>query len=366
MIITINQQKLRRAISALEKIVVRNLALPILQNIALNTDNGRLKLSSTNLEIGINYWIGAKVEEEGSVAIPARVLSDFVNNVSDEKLTITTKENNILINSDNYKTQILGFSVKEFPIIPKSKTEALISLPAQQWRKLFGAITDSAALSDARPELTGVRLGVVAGFLEVAATDGFRLAERRLEGDFISNFNGDGLIIPRATVQELMRILDGQETELVAMTVSENQIFFSTQESELVSRLIDGRYPDYKKLIPEKVVSRLVVNRTELEKGVRLASIFSSGVADIKLHIEKNELRIAAQNAARGEVNARIGGELKGEGFTSAVNYHYLLDGLKIIEGESIALEFTGDGGPLVLKGEKHSQALYLIMPLRS
>jgi len=369
MIITVGQQKLRKAVGILERVAGRHLALPILQNIILKTDHGRLRLAATNLEIGINCWIGAKVEEEGELALPARVLSEFVNNIQDEKVLISTKENIATINAENFKTQIIGFSAKEFPIIPKTQNEPSLTLPAATWMDLFTSVIDAVSLSDARPELAGVFLSFTDKTIETAATDSFRLATRslgrkntprKLEKEF-----ENGLIIPRATVQELIRLLPDVEGEL-NMIVGDNQIFFTGHDVQVVSRLIDGRYPEFRRVIPEKTESVLIVKKNELEKNIKLGSIFSSSVSDIKIHADKDSLYILAQNSARGEINAKMKAELSGEVFRVAVNYRYLLDGLKTINTPEVQMEYAGNNGPLVLKPKTSNGLIYLIMPLRS
>ncbi len=363
MIITVNQKNLKNSLSIAEKIVSRNITLPILQNIIIKTENGRLKISSTNLEIGINCWLGAKIEEEGEVAVPARIFSDFINNIQDEKITISSKNNIIDINSENYKTKIIGFSAKDFPIIPKIKEKPLINVSSRELLQIFTTVIDSVSLSEARPELSGVLLSFCQDRIEGAATDSFRLAEKVLSKK-VPSFE-QNIIIPRSTAQELIRILSVLDEE-VSLTVSENQIFLTTPGIEVISRLVDGSYPDYKKVIPEKHVSKILVDKNELEKNVRLASIFSSHISDIKIQGEEEGLRITAKNPDRGEISSWLKGTLKDEPFSLSVNYRYLLDGLKVMPTEKVIIEFTGEGNPLVLRPEERKDIVYLIMPLRS
>lgn len=361
MIITINQKKLKEALAITEKVVSRNLALPILQNIILKTENGRVKISSTNLEIGVNFWIGAKTEEEGEIAMPARIFSDFINNTMSEKITMHTKENIAFINAENYKTKIVGFSAKDFPIIPKNKDESFSSMDSSVLKNILGAVIESVSLSETRPELTGVFLKFIPGLVEGAATDSFRLAEKTV------HYEGQAerhMIIPKATAQELIRALS--EEGRVTMATSENQIFFTNEDLEIVSRLIDGHYPDYKKIIPDKYLSKLIVSKEELEKSVRLASIFTSHIADIKLHIDKEGLKISAKNADKGEVTLSVKSIVKGNPFKIAVNFRYLLDGLKQIHTEQVEIDFTGEGSPLVIYPDGKKDFTYLIMPLRN
>ena len=363
MIITVNQKKLKFGLSAVERIVSRNVTLPILQNIVLKTENGRLKLSSTNLEIGINFWLGAKIDEEGEVAVPAKIFSDFISNVNDEKITISSKENVIGINSENYKTKIIGFSAKDFPIIPKSKESSFFNILSQEMLSIFTGVVDSASISEARPELSGVLVSFNSDKIEGAATDSFRLAEKNVLRK--TGVAEQSVIIPRSTVLELVRIFSNYEGE-ISLAISENQIFFATEDLEVVSRLIDGSYPDYKKVIPDKFISKVLVSKSELENNVRLASIFSSNISDIKIKAEENNFKVTAKNTDKGEISSKMQAFLKNEPFEVSVNYRYLLDGLKVIPTDRVSIEFTGEGNPLVLKPEEGKDFIYIIMPLRN
>jgi DNA polymerase-3 subunit beta len=314
------------------------------------------------LEVGINYWIGAKVGEGGEVAVPAHIFSDFINNVSDEKITITTNKNVLAINSEHYKTQILGMESKDFPIIPKIKKEATFEIDSQMFRSSLISVLDSASISEARPELSGIHVGISESSAEFAATDSFRLSEKIMP---LKDGVNKTFIIPRNTAVELVKILENLNEEIV-FAVSENQIFMYNNDFEFISRLIDGHYPEYKKVIPDRFLSLVRVSKSELEKNVRMASIFSSSILDVRLKVAKDAMEISAKNSDRGEIVSRVACDLKNRPFEISVNYHYLLDGLKIIPTENVILEFTGEGSPLVLKGENKKDQTYVIMPLKS
>src|SRR3989344_3860143 len=276
--VTVNQKNLKKVLWLVEKIVSKNPALPILNNILIKTDSGRLKVSSTNLEIGINCMIGAKIDEVGEIAVPARVVSDFINNVSDEKITLNTKNNTLSINSDKYKTQILGFDSKDFPIIPKLKDKPAAVISSKVLKSMLFSVADSMAVSATRPELSGVYIELGPKNMIFAATDSFRLSETIFN---TKNSDQHSVIVPRSTVMELIRI---------------------TSE-------IDGDM----------------------------------------------------------EIKIVIPAVLKNDPFEISVNYHYLLDGLKIIDSEKVLLEFTGNGNPVIVKPHDNNKDLtYLIMPLRS
>ncbi len=361
--VTVNQKNLKRSLGLIEKIVSRNPSLPILNNVLVKTDNGMLRVSSTNLEIGINCMIGAKIEEVGEIAIPARVSSDFINNISDEKITLHTKNNVLFINSDKYKTQILGFDPKDFPIIPKLKEGPVSVIPSKILRNMLYSVADSIAVSETRPELAGVYADFSSKKVIFAATDSFRLSEVCLN---TNNANQHSVIIPRNTVIELIRITSEMDGD-IEIKIGDNQISFYNNDFELISRLIDGNYPDYKKIIPGKFLSRALVQKIDLEKDIRLAGLFSSNISDVKLSCSENSILLKSKNSDKGEIETTVPAMLKNDPFDISVNYRYLLDGLKIIDSDKVILEFTGNGNPLILKPyDENKELTYLIMPLRS
>jgi|SRR3989344_985951 len=360
--LTVNQKNIKKALSVVEKIVSRNPSLPILNNVLIKTDNGRLKLSSTNLEIGINFMVGAKIDEVGEIAIPARVSSDFINSIAEEKITLHTKNNVLFINSEKYKTQILGFDPKDFPIIPKIKEKPVTIVSAKILKNMLYSVADSMALSETRPELAGVYACFDNKKIVFAATDSFRLSEINLNSN---NHTQHDVIIPRNTVMEMIRITNDLEGE-IEIKIGDNQISFCNNDFELVSRLIDGNYPDYRKVIPSKFLSRVLIERNDLEKDIRLAGLFSSNISDIKIICSDGSVVLKSKNSDKGEIETSIPAVLKNEPFEISVNYHYLLDGLKIIDSDKVLLEFTGNGSPLVIKPDNNKDLTYLIMPLRS
>jgi DNA polymerase-3 subunit beta len=362
MIITVNRDKLLGIVKILEKMVSRVVTLPILGTLLLKTDEGRLRLSATNLEIGANFWVRAKIEKEGEIAIPAHIFFDFLSNITDDKITLITNKNIISINSENYKTQILCMDSKDFPIIPKIKKESIIKVKNLEFKNSLASVLDSVSLSETRPELSGVFINVLNDRVEFAATDGARLSEKIIH--LRSNGVSKSFIVPRNSVIEIMRILESIEGE-VDLAISENQLLLYNDDFEFISRLIDGRYPEYKKIIPEKFISSAVINRNDLEKKVRTASIFSSNISDIRIKADKDSIEILAKNSDRGEIALNIPCRLKGKPFEFLVNYHYILDGLKIIPSEDAVIEFTGNGSPIVLRGEEKNNLIYIVMPLR-
>lgn len=360
--IIINQKNFKRSLNIVEKVVSRNPSLPILNNVLMKTENGRLKLSATNLEIGINCFTGAKIEEPGEIAIPAKILSDFINNLEDDKLTLVTKNNILNVSSDKYKTQILGFDTKEFPIIPKIKENLVAVIPVVLLKSALISTFDSVSLSEARPELAGVYTAFNEKNIIFASTDSFRLTEKiiNLKPKTITDF-----ILPRNTVAELIRVV-GDSTEDVSIYTKDNQISFIGSDFELISRLVDGNYPDYRRVIPEKFVSKVLVGKEDFEKNTRLAGLFSSNISDIKLSCIEDKIVLNSKNSDKGEIQVSVESLLKNEPFDISLNYQYLLDGIKKMGTDKVLIEFTGIGSPLVLRPADDKKDLtYLIMPFR-
>lgn len=361
--LTIGRDNFKRALGAVEKIASKNISLPILNNILLRTENGRLCVSATNLEVGIRFYIGAKIDEVGEVAVPARILSDFIHAMNDEKISLITKNNTIHLSSDNFKTTILGVDPKEFPIIPKIESSVHFSIPASEFRNGLLAVMDSVSLSESRPELAGVYIHSDEKNLIFASTDIFRLSEKKVPMSVIAKI---GFILPRVTVMELIR-LTGDGGKDINIRVSDNQIACSNEEFEFVSRLVDGTYPDYVKVIPDRAVSKVLVDKKELEQSVRLAGLFTSNISDILIKCAESTMVVQAKNSDKGELEAKVSITLKEEPFDISLNFQYLLDGLKHIDSEKVVLEFTGQGSPFILRpSDKDPLFTYLIMPLRS
>ncbi len=360
--IIINKNKLQTAVHSVERVVSKNISLPILNTILIKTESGRVKLTATNLEVGIHYFIGAKVEVEGVVAVPARILSEFIGNIQDEKITLSTEGNILLVNSEHYQTRILGMGADEFPLIPILQNTIVFKLDTKILKQALSSVFDATSLLETRPELTGVFVNIERNTIIFAATDSFRLSE------FIAPVKTDiekSFILPRTTALEIIRLASEHEGG-ITIAVSENQVAVRGEDFELVSRLIDGRYPEYRKIIPEKYLEEITVEKQELERSVRMASIFSSSISDLFVKVSKEQIALTAKNSDRGEINAQLSCKGAKTSFGVSVNYRYLLDGLKVLPTNKIILGYTGPGSPLVLMGAEQKNQVYVIMPLRT
>ncbi len=363
---TVLTKNIQQGLNVVKNIVGKNLNLPVLNTILVTAKNNQINLSTTNLELGINYYLNANIENEGRTAIPAKIFSDFILNIKDEKIEISLKDNILNIQSNNFKTKLICFDHKDFPLIPRLKKDPVVIIPARLLKNALNSVFDSISISQTRPELGGVFINFNKSKVYLASTDSFRLTEKIINIDSNKSIS---VIIPRNTTAELIKILTDYEKD-ISINIEENQIQFNSDDFEIVSRLIDGRYPDYQKVIPTKLTLQLLLKKEDLQNNIRLAGLFSSNINDIGLRIDKKEIVIFSKNSDRGEFNSRLknnqGFEIN-EPFEVLLNHNYLVDGLKNIQSEDVIFEYTGEGAPVVLKPKDPDlNYTYLIMPLKT
>jgi len=356
------QENLKNNLNITQNIIGRNLTLPILNNLLLEIENGRLKISSTNLEIGINTWTSGKIEQEGAITCPAKILFNFVSNLPNKKIELEAKNNILTIKCENYKATIKGLPADEFPIIPKIKNDPILEINNSSLKEGLARVAGSVAISESRPEISGVLFKIDKEGLKLAATDSFRLAEKTERMDKIKSEYS--MILPQRTAQELIRIL-GEKEGMTKIILGSNQILFETDEIQIISRLIDGQYPDYQQIIPKNFSTQLWLNREEFLNAVRIAGFFSSKVNNIKFSIGTGKIEILSQDPDLGENKTQIQAEVKGKGLKIEFNYRYLLDGLNNIPAKQIFLGFSSESSPAVLKSAEADDYLYVVMPIK-
>lgn len=370
------QENLKSGLSAVSHIAGKNINLPILNNVMIDARENNIKLITTDLEVGIIATIRGKIEEPGSYTVDAKVVSDFVSLLSNKKIDITKKDNKITVKSDNYNTVIRGQEADEFPLIPRVEKKTHYKAAIVDFKTALSQVVFAVSSSETRIELSGVFFHFTKDNLVMAATDSYRLAEKTIK--ISSNAPGDEskkIIIPAKTLQELVRILSslrsedlGQEESELAIYISENQVLFTVSGIELISRLIEGQYPDYKQIIPAAGETIISVNRMELLRAVKAAAIFSkSGINDINLDFPsgKNKIVISSASSQTGENITELDALVNGKDNGIVLNYRYLLDGLNNIDTENVRLEVINNNTPCTIKPEKDNGYLYIIMPIK-
>jgi DNA polymerase-3 subunit beta len=374
------QENLIHAISILERVVGKQSTLPILGNFLLETNKGRLKLSATNLEIGVIAYVGAKIEREGRITVPAKLLSNFIHNIPAQEVVSFEIEGNFLkVVSGGYEMKIRGLDAKDFPLIPQYNSEYFFSLPAQILRNAFSRLLPCVSLTDSRLELTGVHCLFLEKEIHFAATDSFRLGEEifSLDGmekneryqSFIQEH--PSFIVPAETLHELQRSIM-PESDRVGVALHENQLFFQVDDIQIISRLINGKYPDYKQIIPSRFSCAVSFDRETLLRAVRVGSVFSSsssGEILFKILPKEGKVIISSLSQEIGENKVMVMAQIDG-GDEMEISFHpkYILDGLNILQGERVVFQCNTPHTPVALRmvdGERKDTFLYIVMPIR-
>lgn len=367
------QENLKNGLNVVGHITSKNINLPILNNVLIKAENGNIELISTNLEIGIICQLRGKIEAEGRFTVDSKLVSEYVNLLnSGAKVSIEEKNNELKVECGNYKTKIKGESPKDFPLIPTINETGYYSCSVEELKKSLNSVVFAVSNSENRVELTGVLFSFDNNKLTLAATDSYRLAEKEIEIKNSGAAEEGKIIIPAKTVQELLRILNNfngadltTEPE-VKFYLSDNQILFTVDSVELISRLINGRYPDYKQIIPAKSLTEATIHRTELIRAVKAAALFSkTGINDVSLQFAKNKVKVSAFSGSSGESQIEVEGEIKGDDNEVTINYRYLLDGLNNIDGDQVKIGVVNSNTACVLKSEKENGYLYIVMPIR-
>jgi DNA polymerase-3 subunit beta len=368
------QENLAKGLSIVGRAVAsRSTALPVLSNILLSTDNGRLKLSATNLEIGINCWIGAKVEEEGAITVPARTFTDLVNSLPPDRIDLELTERTQTLNLLCGRTEanVKGIDAQEFPLIPTAEEGGPIQIEAETLTKLVRQVAFAAATDEGRLMLTGALAKLEGDQITLAAADGFRLSVRTatLNAPIAEPTT---VLIPAKALAELARVSGEQEDPVqITITPSRGQILFRLTNVELVAQLIDLQFPDYEQIIPKRRSTRSVVETTELLKACRTASIFARESANTaRLHVEPGSeltpgrITIAARSDETGDNVDQIDAAVDGEEIEIAFNVRYLLDVLPVVDTPQVALETTTAGSPGVIRPVGDDDFIHVIMPM--
>lgn len=356
------QDQMAKALGAVSRIVNPRGTLSVLANVLLQTKDGRLQISATNLELGIDYSIGAKIEQEGSLTVPARLLTDYVNNVGEEKLELSSKDQALVIKSTGAQSMINGIAASEFPVIPAVKGGKSVSVSAAGIKDIIQKVAIAASTDETRPILSGSLFYFKDPELKVAATDSYRLAELTMRFEKAAP-DELKVVVPSKALAELGRIVEAEE---VTVRTAENQVQFETEHVRLVSRLLEGEFPKYDQIIPEKSTTKAAVNREDLMNKIRIASLFSEDAGfGVKLKFKApGKVEVAAETAQVGDSHSSLSGKVSGEENTVAFNARYLLDGLAAVGGENVTIESDGKLNPCVVRG-KAKDYLYVVMPLR-
>lgn len=361
--ITCVLEKLKTAVSKTEKITTKKASLPILECLLLEVVNNSLVIRATNLEIGIEITVPVKVNTPGRAAVPANVFSQFLNNLpADGSVDLEYNENTIIISGDTFKTEIKTHDDSEFPSIPSVESGEETEISTTQITKGFRSVWYAASPSSMKPELSSVYMySEDDGALYFVATDSFRLAEKVIPD---ADINDISILIPHRNVAEIIRALSDIDTS-ATITVGENQMTIITNDIYISSRLIDGNFPDYKKIIPNSSQVEVVVPTQRFTDTLRVSDIFSDKFNQLTIttNPQDNELSLSTSNADVGENTTNIPVEINGEAVTVNFNHRYITDSFQSIQSEEVLLSLSANA-PMVLRPRNDNTFKYLVMPM--
>ncbi len=357
----VTQENLSKALNTVARVANSRGTLPILSNVLLKTVDNRLSIAATNLDIAITHFIGSKQTKEGAITVPARLMQDFVSSLPSGIIELKLEDNKLNITTDKYESTINGISAEDFPVMPAIAGGQNWTIPGKVLKHGLQQVIVAASSDEARPVLTGVYFHTFENKLYAVATDSYRLAEKQL-----MKAPGDvKLLIPASAMQDLLRIL-GDHDEEVEVTHDDQQVLFKVGDVELVARLIEGNYPDYRKLIPENFATSATLKRAELVNITKVSSLFArESAGSITINVEKDQVNIHSIASQLGENTSSATAEVVGEG-SITINSRYLLDSLNVLSGDTVTFGFNGKLEASLLQDPKEPDYLHIIMPLKS
>ncbi|HBB03225.1 MAG: polymerase III subunit beta, DNA polymerase III subunit beta protein [Candidatus Peregrinibacteria bacterium GW2011_GWF2_38_29] len=362
-----NQKELLNALNIVSKAVSQNVVLPVLNNILIKTEGKEMFFAATNLEIAIKYHLQTDVRNEGSMTVPAKLFTNYISLLPDEKVELSVLDNlTLAIKSSSSQTKIKGIHSDEFPLIPKTEKDHTLSIPAKELEKALNQVVFSASLNTSRPVLSGVYFLFDKDALKLVATDSYRLSERKISTKKDKDAARVECIVPARTAFELSKLLSKAAGD-VDITISKNQILFAIGAIELTSRLIEGKFPDYERIIPKTSKTKILTSTADLELAMKRVSLFAKEDSNsVKISVTNDgKMMISTEETKVGEEKAEISVTIEGENNKIAFNAQYLLDVLPVLGEDKVCLEINDKLSPVVVRPQKNADYTYIIMPLK-
>lgn len=358
------KEKFHYAVNKAEKVTGKNLSLPVLSCILIEAKNNYLNLRSTNLDLGFEIKIPAKVIKEGVVAVPGNILNGFLSNLPDDgNIKLELRDGNLYLESSGTKAVIKSLPTEDFPTIPQVKEGKEYEISANDFINGLKSVWYSASLSTVKPELSSVYIHSDGDDLIFVATDSFRLAEKKIKVKKISDFGQ--ILIPFKNVTDLLKII-GDEREQLEVNFNKNQVSIKYKDVYLVSRVIDGLFPDYRQIIPKEYKTEVIVLKKDLINSLKLLNIFTDSFnqMNIKVSPENKLLEFKTKNSSVGENQTSLVAAITGESIEINFNHKYVIDCFQSIDSDSVSLSFNGLNRPLVIRGISNRDFTYLVMPM--
>ena len=367
--LSVMQENLARGLSVASRAVSTRSTLPVLANVLLKTEDAGLKLTATNLEIGITYWVPGKIDTDGSTTVPAKLFTDLVGSLPpSERIDLELQAGDTLhIRAGRFETHVKGIDAEEFPAIPTPGERPTTRISQKVLRQALSEVAFAAASDEARPILTGVLARFEGDHLTLAAADNYRIAVKTIA--ILDAVEDTSLVIPARSLTELIRVLaDTDDPVDLVIAQARNQVVFHLDGIDLVSRLIDGQFPNYQQVLPKAHTTMATVDREELLKAVRVAALIASASANIvKLQVGGDvEGILVTANADVGDNEGRVEAAVEGDGTTIAFNARYLSEVLQNVGAEQFTIELNGPLSPGVFKPVGDDTYTHVVMPVRT
>lgn len=364
---TVLQENLFPKVTTVARVASAKSALPVLENILLSAEKGKLTLSATDLETGITTVVGAKTEEVGALTVPARLLVGLISNLPPGKVTLTAEKEILSIEAEGVSSKINGLSAEEFPTFTVEGKE-LFAIKATELKRAIDQVSFAAAQDESRPILTGILLHLSGGELVLTGVDGFRLAEKKLKVSVLEKPEAAelSLVIPARGLAEVARLIGGGEVRVLIPEPA--QLLFKTEEFSVFTQSLEGEFPDYEQIIPTNFETKLIFEKEELAKAVQLTSVFSDrGTSVIKLSYNpaKKSMKVSAQEAELGEVRIDVGIRGEGKADEIACNSRYLSDCLNALDSGEVELSLNSALDPALFRLPSDASYLHVVMPVR-
>lgn len=367
--ISLLQENLNLALNHVSRFVSSKNQLPVLNNILFSTDQGRLKLSATNLELSINYWVGAKIDQEGSITVPSKEITEFVSYLPSGKTNLELNNNLLTLSSEKNNSTFTTLPSTDFPEFPQINPDTEFELDVELLTQAISQISFSAAIDDTRPVLTGILCSFNQDFIRFVSTDGFRLSFKEIKLNTPLNLKTDqtiNFIIPAKSLIEVTKLSKNNQKIKIGLTLDEHQVVFLMDDVELISRLIEGDFPDYQKLIPESYSTKVFINHDELLQSVKIASVFARESANvIRVSIKSNKLELSANAPQIGQNQTQLESKTEGENLEVAFNYKFLTDFLNVCKSQEILIELNENLTPVFFHDQSDPSFTHIIMPVR-
>lgn len=370
------QENLKQGLSIVSHLTTKSVNFPILNNVLLKIEDKIIKLITTNLEVAINVNIRGKAEVDGDFTVPAKLFYDYVALLPNDRVDLEVKNNSLEIKSGTYDTKIKGLAATDFPLLPHLQKENSYFVKGKDFKSALEQVLFSVASNEIRPEISGVLFGFGRGEsreLRLVGTDSYRLAEKKIDFTIKEGASLDGvrdIIVPLKTlahVNHVLSVLGASGDDSLEISVFQNQVIFVYDSVEIIARLIEGQYPNYRQIIPESFQTKAILNSNDLEKVIKTTSLFATGLNDVHIKIspQNANMTVSSLNSQTGEQKATIKGDLNGIENEVTLNYRYLLDFLSAIKSQEVEFKMIDGNTACILVPKDDKDYLYVVMPIK-